>query len=200
MLFQKRFHDGIRHGTITQTFRAWETPRVRAGRPYRCPPIGLIEVDAVEEVRLGEVEDGAASAAGFEDASELRSFLQSSTTRRITSRSRVFRVRFRFRTQAVDPREAKQLDTSKPGLDDVILRLESIDRRSRRGPWTRQVLELIAQHPRTSAARLAPQADRERLPFKADVRKLKELGLTISHDVGYSLSRRGEAVLKRLKG
>jgi hypothetical protein len=40
---------------------------------------------------------------------------------------------------------------------------------------------------------------RERLPFKADVRKLKALGLTISLDVGYRLSPRGEAVLRRLE-
>ena len=36
---------------------------------------------------------------------------------------------------------------------------------------------------------------RERLAFKADVRKLKNLGLTLSHEVGYSLSPRGQAYL-----
>jgi hypothetical protein len=35
----------------------------------------------------------------------------------------------------------------------------------------------------------------ERLPFKANVRKLKALGLTESLDVGYRLSPRGEALL-----
>ena len=34
---------------------------------------------------------------------------------------------------------------------------------------------------------------RERLPFKADVRKLKALGLTESLEVGYRLSPRGRA-------
>ena len=34
------------------------------------------------------------------------------------------------------------------------------------------------------------------LPFKADVRKLKALGLTISFSPGYRLSPRGEAYLK----
>ena len=31
--------------------------------------------------------------------------------------------------------------------------------------------------------------------MKADIRKLKSLGLTISHDVGYELSPRGAAYL-----
>ena len=34
--------------------------------------------------------------------------------------------------------------------------------------------------------------------FKTDVRKLKELGLTESLEVGYRLSPRGEAVLRAL--
>ena len=38
----------------------------------------------------------------------------------------------------------------------------------------------------------------ERMPFKANVRKLKELGLTISLEVGYELSTRGRAVLQAL--
>ena len=38
---------------------------------------------------------------------------------------------------------------------------------------------------------------RETLPFKIDVRKLKNLGLTISLPIGYELSPRGEAYLAR---
>jgi len=38
----------------------------------------------------------------------------------------------------------------------VRARLDAIDARSPRGPWTRSVLELIARHPETRAADLAP--------------------------------------------
>ena len=42
---------------------------------------------------------------------------------------------------------------------------------------------------------LAASLGRETLPFKRDVRKLKELGLTESLEVGYRLSPRGRAYL-----
>ena len=42
-----------------------------------------------------------------------------------------------------------------------------------------------------------PPFDREVPAFKRDVRKLKNLGLTISLEVGYRLSPRGEAYLRR---
>jgi hypothetical protein len=40
---------------------------------------------------------------------------------------------------------------------------------------------------------LAEELGRERFALKADVRKLKRLGLTLSREVGYELSPRGRA-------
>jgi ribosomal protein S19E (S16A) len=48
------------------------------------------------------------------------------------------------------------------------------------------------------AADLAASVGRDKPSFKLDVRKLKELGLTESLEVGYRLSPQGRAVLDRL--
>ena len=76
---------------------------------------------------------------------------------------------------------------------EVDTRLDRLDRASTHGPWTRAVLAVIAAQPATRAADLAAGFGRETLPFKTDVRKLKNLGLTESLEVGYRLSPRGEA-------
>jgi hypothetical protein len=88
-----------------------------------------------------------------------------------------------------------------PPLDDdaIDARLDRLDARSPTGPWTRATLDLIARRPGVRAADLAAELGRERLPFKADVRKLKRLGLTESLEVGYRLSPRGRAVVDRLR-
>jgi hypothetical protein len=70
-----------------------------------------------------------------------------------------------------------------------------MDRARRSGPWTLTVLRMIQEQPAVRAPDLAAQLGREKRPFKADVRKLKELGLTESLDVGYRLSPRGKAFL-----
>ena len=75
-----------------------------------------------------------------------------------------------------------------------------MDGKSTNGPWTTETLQLIADNPGTRAADLAPELHQERLPFKANVRKLKELGLTISLERGYRLSPRGTAYLLRTRG
>ena len=55
------------------------------------------------------------------------------------------------------------------------------------------MLDLIARRPATRAPDLAAELARDTAPFKADVRKLKELGLTESLERGYRLSPRGRA-------
>ncbi|MCE7001731.1 hypothetical protein LWC34_02575 [Kibdelosporangium philippinense] len=75
-----------------------------------------------------------------------------------------------------------------------------MDERSKRGPWTHTVLSLIAAKPVVRAPDLLTCLSRETVSidvatFKADVRKLKELGLTESLEVGYRLSPRGQAIV-----
>ena len=65
LLFKKPFHAGLVAGSVTLTFRRWDKPHVRAGGRYRCHPIGVLEVDDVRVVRVGEIDDRDAKAAGF---------------------------------------------------------------------------------------------------------------------------------------
>ncbi|MFD7005114.1 hypothetical protein [Rhodococcus jostii] len=53
----------------------------------------------------------------------------------------------------------------------------------------------VADNPGRRAPDLAASLGRETEPFKRDVRKLKNLGLTHSLDVGYRISPRGAAYL-----
>jgi hypothetical protein len=96
-----------------------------------------------------------------------------------------------------DPRVSLRDDLS--GLDAVTARLDRMDATSKRGPWTRAVLALIAARPAVRAGDLfASVGYPDMLSFKRDVRRLKELGLTESLEVGYRLSPRGAAVWARM--
>jgi hypothetical protein len=55
---------------------------------------------------------------------------------------------------------------------------------------------LLAASPEVRAEDLARSVGRDKMPFKLDVRKLKELGLTESLERGYRLSPRGQAVVR----
>lgn len=75
-----------------------------------------------------------------------------------------------------------------------------MDERAKGGPWVLATLEIIARRPATNAEALATELGLARDVFKPRERRLKELGLTESLDVGYRLSLRGKAALERLRG
>jgi hypothetical protein len=93
----------------------------------------------------------------------------------------------------------EQADLTDDDVAAIDGRLDRFDRASKHGAWTRRVLRLIADRPATRAPDLAASLGRETQPFKTDVRKLKELGLTESLEVGYRLSPRGRAYLGRTR-
>jgi hypothetical protein len=189
VLFEKRFWVGIADGSITLTFRRWKRLQVVAGRPYRTAA-GIVDVTAVDVVNPSDITDTDAKSAGYPNAATLVAELRGSGD------DPTYRIAFAM-SRRPDPRAqlAASDDLSEADIAQIRWRLERLDRASSHGPWTRETLVLISEHPERRAGDLAEQAGRERAPFKLDVRKLKNLGLTESLPVGYRLSPRGRAYL-----
>ena len=186
MLFQSRFHERIQRGEITRTVRVWKGPRVRFGGRYQLGS-GAIVVDRIVEADMNALTPALARQCGFGSLIEMLKIAKHGEG------ERVFVIDFHY----VDAPARARPDTSVDAatLAEVSAKLSAMDRRASR-PWTRKALELIAKNPGVRAGDLAASVRRDRQDFKSDVRKLKALGLTISLDVGYRLSKRGEAILK----
>jgi len=207
MLIEQRLHAGIREGRITVLFRRWRRPQVVAGRTYRTAA-GLIAVDAIDEV-TGKITKADARRAGHPDAESVFAELAAAISPAVRAKRRyphkdpgdapltTYKVKIRH-LDIPDPRDelAASADISAADRSAITARLERLDKASTYGPWTQATLNAIAERPGTRAADLASDFNRETQPFKLDVRKLKNIGLTISLEVGYRLSPRGEAYLR----
>ena len=187
MLIAQRFLDELKAGRADLAFRRWPRARVTAGTHLRTA-IGVVEVVSVDVVPMTGISEREAHRAGFDSASELRCELRA-------RKGRVHRIR--LRALGPDPRKAlaRQSRLGAAEIEGLRQRLERMDSRSRTGAWTRRTLELIEKNPGTRAGDLAACMDMEQRPFKGNVRKLRELGLTESLEVGYRLSTRGRALL-----
>jgi hypothetical protein len=194
VLFQARFWPLIVDGSVTVTFRRWRRRQVVAGHRYRTGHriVGrqMIEVDSVEVIDPAAITDADARRSGYPDASTLRDDLRGDDD------LPVYRIEF-HRVDDPDPRSvlAASADLSPAERTELDRRLDRLDRAAPHGPWTRVTLAVIAGQPGRRAGDLAAWFGRETQPFKTDVRKLKNLGLTESLEVGYRLSPRGEAYL-----
>lgn len=191
MLIEKRLQAGIRDGSITAMLRRWRRLQVTAGNVYRTPA-GRVLVESVERVPISRIRRADAVAAGYRTVAEAVADLRGDPA------DPVYLLRLRH-VDEPDPREVLAHDGELSTSDAAAItrRLERLDHSSTHGPWTEETLEIIRRRPAVRAGDLAAELGREMHPFKVDVRKLKNLGLTLSLEVGYRLSPRGEAYLSR---
>lgn len=199
MLIPKAIAEGVRDGTVSTQYRRWDTPRVKVGGT-QLTPAGLLRFTRVTRVPdIEKITDRAAKAAGVKDAAALRRALKPrdpDAPRRERSAKggeHVYRVHVEWAGE--DPRLALREELPESAeLEAIAARLARLDARPT-GPWTRDILAWIRDHPHIVSKELAAERGVELLPMKADIRKLKGMGLTISHEVGYELSPRGAAYL-----
>lgn len=190
VLIKRAMLEGIRRGEVNVAFRRWARPTVKPTTMLRTA-VGVVAIDQVERVESRAIGDDDAVRAGFAGRRELLESLR--------GEGALYRIELHF--VGADPRVAlrEKRVLSDDDQADVLLRLASLDKRARQGPYTERFLSLIAGSPGRPAAALAAELGLETLPFKAQVRKLKELGLTESLEVGYRLSPRGHDVLSALR-
>lgn len=199
MLLPKPIAEAVRAGTVTLAFRRWDSPRVKVGST-QLTTAGVVIFDAIDEiVDVATISDADALAAGLPDAAALRKRLLVPGTARRGPRGgkggdRIYRVRMRW--AGPDPRIAlREAVPDAAELAEVSAAVGVLDAGRGSGPWTRRILEWIRDNPGVVSKELAALLGRELLPMKSDIRRLKALGLTISLQVGYRLSPRGEAYL-----
>jgi hypothetical protein len=184
MLFKSATVEGICKGNITIAFRCWSKARIKVGSEIRSAA-GVVGITAVEAVSLKAISEADARQAGYETRAALKRF----------GTGRLYRIGVRF--IGSDPRASlREKLLTETDVAEISRRLARFDKATPTGPWTKAVLALIADHPAVRAADLAPKLGWETPFFKIRVRKLKELGLTESLEVGYRISSRGTAYLE----
>lgn len=191
MLLKRAALDRILAGEVDLVFRRWKRPTVKAGGRLRTS-VGMLDIGSVDKVPQRRITAADARRAGYPTRAALVDDLNARTE------GDVYRIE--VRPGGEDPRIAlrNDADLSTEQVAKLRERLDRLDRASYGGPWTHRYLEILAASPRVRAQDLADGLGLDKATFKNNVRKLKTLGLTISHSPGYELSPRGHALLAHL--
>ena len=151
--------------------------------------LGVIEIIHVEPVKDNDISAKDAAKAGYSSIGKLLDDLKKAD-------GDIYKVKVRYLSE--DPRLElrEKTDLSEDDFKKLKTKLERLDKT--RGPWVLKVMKLIKRYPERRAGDLAEMMQMDKLDFKINVRKLKNLGLTVSHEIGYSISPLGDRVMDRL--
>ena len=189
MLFKQKHLEGIKAGNISLAFRKWKKLSVNAGSLIKTS-VGVIKIISTKEISLSEITDPDAAKAGFTNAQALVQLLESQKEGLIYK----IELSFDYEDPRIELRENVSLEEEE--FETLKAALDNLDKFSKVGKWTTKTLLAIQENPKMKAADLAVKAKKEKEWLKLNVRKLKGLGLTISHEPGYTLSPRGEEYLR----
>jgi len=178
-------------GEISLVFRRWRKPTVRSGGSLRTA-LGVLRILDVAAVTEADISEADAARAGVSSRAALLGGLDG-------REGQVYRIAVEY--AGADPRIAlrQQDDLSAAEIEQIIGKLQRLDARSRAGPWTARVLAAIEEHPGVVSGTLAERLGCDGDWLKPQVRKLKNLGLTVSLTTGYELSPRGGVVLSHIR-
>ncbi|MEP7455869.1 ASCH domain-containing protein [Phyllobacterium sp. SB3] len=191
MLFKARILDGIARAEIDLAFRRWSSPAVKEGTLLRTS-VGAIVIGKVTPIEIDGLTAEEAKRAGFKDVTALVNDLRTGEERTV----------FRIELAGVEPDDRigrQNQELTKAEAADLVALLARWDKNAPTAHYYMRILRLICERPGIAAIDLATSLGVEKLKFKRDVRKLKELGLTISLDIGYRLSPKGERVLEEIR-
>jgi hypothetical protein len=186
--FRREDRSRVAAGEITVTFRLWTSAHVKTGKTYQTG-FGAVEIEDVRVVPAALITEEDVALSGCPDADAVRKLAGEHTQTAVGSDTLLYRVQIRY----LGVSSGRPRNRALPDLKELAERLTRMDRLARPGPWTLATLRLIDAARRVPARVLAAELGYEAADFKANVRKLKALGLTISHEVGYELSGLGRA-------
>ena len=188
MLFKQKDLQLIKTGEIKLAFRKWKARKAKEGSLIKTST-GELEILTVDEIEESEISENDAKASGFNSKKDLLEILQK------REEGSLYKIALAYHGE--DPRIAlrNQSEIFYHEFEQLKTKLEKMDARSKSGSWTFEILRAIHKNPEIRAADLARLTGREKDWLKPNIRKLKNLGLTISLEVGYRISNRGEAFL-----
>ena len=192
MLIKQKHLEAIKAGKISLAFRKWKKLSVKPNEIFKTD-VGRIKIGAVRMILLEDITLEDAQKAGFASDDSLKKLLSEQKDGTIYQ----IEVSFLEVKKVVIENDFGKLEQA----EYLVLKeaLETLDKKSKVGKWTRKTLQLIAEHPHVKAADLAVLAKKEKEWLKVNVRKLKSLGLSESHEPGYSLTELGFRYLNSIR-
>jgi hypothetical protein len=199
IIFTKKYHEAIKEGKITLTFRAWDTLKVLRGKIYRAYNLGLIKVLDVDFKKLENITIEEVRSCGYRNMEEFREDFEKIAKRDIDfDRERAVRIEFEYIGEDIENYKKAMGDVKDSELFDIKEKLLKLEQKGKK-QWAVRALELLRKKDYMSFTEMERALKTPSEKVRQRMKKLKTLNLTSSDSkMGYSITPLGVKLLKSM--
>jgi hypothetical protein len=179
--FKQKYHEEIKAGKITVSFKDWKTLNVQKNKIYKSPNLGLLKVLDVSFLKLADIPLSEIKKSGFRSFQDFRDGFEETARRPVDFRSEsAVKIEFEYLGEDIANKKTIMGKVTPMELFEIRQRLLALDEKSGSPGAVRILLLLEKRGPLKieeigQLIRMAPEA------IKLNARKLKEMSLLSSN-------------------
>jgi len=198
--FKQKYHEAIKSGKITVSFRDWKTLNVQKNKIYKSLNLGLLRVLDVSFKRLADIPLIEIQKSGFRSFQDFKESFEESARRAVDFKMEsAVKVEFEYLGEDIENKKRLMGKVTPMELFEIRQKLMSLDEKSEAQSIVKLLLLLEKTGPLKledieKAIKVAPDA------IKLNIRKLKELSLISSNSKRcYSITPLSLKILGNMK-
>ena len=179
--FKQKYHEAIKSGKITISFRDWKTLNVQKNKIYKSLNLGLLRVLDVSFRRLADIPLIEIQKAGFRNFQDFKEGFEESARRAVDFQMEsAVKVEFEYLGEDIENKKRVMGKVTPMELFEIRQKLMGLDEKSE----SKSIVKLLMLLEKTGplkiediekSIKIAPDA------IKMNIRKLKELSLISSN-------------------
>ncbi|KJR41036.1 hypothetical protein MCHI_003046 [Candidatus Magnetoovum chiemensis] len=196
--FERRYHNAIKEGKLTLTFRYWDTLRVLRGKIYRAQNLGLVRIVDVDFKKIKNITMDEIKRCGFNNYDDFHEDFSKNTEFDIDFDSdRAVRIEFEYIGEDIENYKKAMGNVKDSEIFNIKEQLLVLEQKNST-PWIKKTLKLLKENggyiqSKELETELEIAPDR----IKSYMRKLKSLHLISSNSrKGYCITPLGSKLLK----
>ena len=179
--FKPKYHEKIKTGAITVSFRDWKTLNVQKNKIYKSYNLGLLKVLAVSFKKLADIPLNEIKKSGFKSFQEFKESFEESAGRTVDFKTdSAVKIEFEYLGDDIENKKKVMGKVTPMELFEIRQKLLALDENGGSGCAVKILLDLEKLGPLKieeleKSCRTAPDA------IRLNMRKLKELSLVSSN-------------------
>lgn len=197
--FSKKYHEEIKAGKITVSFRDWKTLNVQKNKIYKSSSLGLLKVLDVSFRKLCDISPVEIKKSGFRSVHDFRGNFEEGAKRAVDFNAEsAVKIEFEYLGEDIENKKRLMGKVTPIELFEIKQNLLLLEEKCG-APWVTRTLEALEAGPQRTedlGASLEMSADM----IRANMRKLRGLSLVSSNNRrGYSVGPLGLKILGMLR-